>query len=166
MLIALVVFIWGFIIYKLASGLSGDDIAVSQQIYAPREKRNTDTTYQLLAEEYPDPFFNEFPTDDSAHDADMHSDAQEVVGESKEESARALIQASAGVVEILPEIKYNGYIFNPVTKKKTALITYNGRAMSAGVSDKLDEKIRIVRIDSQELVVIFNGKKIVIGVSS
>lgn len=132
----------------------------------PREKKEADSTYQLLAEEYQDPFFNELISDDSSRKPEMHIVAQGKDAEEEADNGRALEHPSAGVVEVLPEIKYNGYIFNPVTKKKTALITYNGRAMAAGLSERLDEKIRIVKIDSQELVVIFNGKKIVIGVGS
>lgn len=164
MLIGLAVLVWGLIIYKVVSGLPGDDIPVPQQVYKPPAGNNVDTVYSLLADNYADPFFNDIMTEDTIMEeaavGDNVQDNSSMEGVKKE----VLYPVPQITLEAAPAIKYNGYIYNPETKKKTALITYNGRSMYVGITDQLDNKTKIVRIDAQELVVTVNGQRITIGV--
>ena len=163
-LIGLAVLIWGLIIYKVVSGLSGNDIPIPQHTYRSLTRSNTDTAYTLLADNYADPFFNDLlPVDTitqepvDSNDAQNHSSMEAV----KKEASYPVQQIA---VEPAPAIRYNGYIYNPATKKKTALITYNGRSMYVGIADQLDDQTKIIRINAQELVVTVNGRKMIIGV--
>ncbi|HTG55690.1 MAG TPA: hypothetical protein VL943_05460 [Niabella sp.] len=158
-LIGLVVLIWGLIIYKIIAGLSGDDTMAPVVSFKPPAKMNADTTYRLLNTSYPDPFNNENVFDEIAEDTVLSA-------ATGAPPAPVAIQAYTPppVITQPPAIKYNGYIYNPATKKKTALITYNGRSMVVSVADMLDEKTKVLRINNQELVVTVKGERFVIGV--
>ncbi|MGN7787279.1 hypothetical protein ACTJIJ_22285 [Niabella sp. 22666] len=158
-LIGLVVLIWGLIIYKVIAGLSGDDTVAPTVSFKPPAKVNADTAYRLLNTAYPDPFANENIFDEIEEDTVVSAGAGNA-------AAPVAMQAYTPppVVTQPPAIKYNGYIFNPGTKKKTALITYNGRSMVVSVADMLDEKTKVLKIDNQELVVTVKGERFVIGV--
>lgn len=159
-LIGLAVLIWGLIIYKVVSGLSGDDISEPQQVHKPLVKSNIDTTYRLLADNYADPFFNEIEIE-----ADTIIETQPLSEPVNTLPATHVPPVTQAPIDPQPAVKYNGYIYNPATRKRTALITYNGRTMVVGVADKLDKKTKIVKINDIELVISFNGKIIVIGVA-
>ncbi|HMR84491.1 MAG TPA: hypothetical protein PKE30_15215, partial [Niabella sp.] len=117
MLIGLVMLIWGLIIYKMVSGLSDDGMPVSQEVYKPLPRKNTDTAYALLADNYADPFFNEIEIEEdtiSGNGSEM--DVVSTVPPIYE------LPVTQTLVEPPPSIKYNGYIYNPLTKQRTALI--------------------------------------------
>ena len=154
----MVILVWGFIIYKVMKGLQGNELPAPQPVYRPPAKDSTETVYVLLADEYPDPFFNEIKMEE---DTITEVEEEELAGAAPQVSPLTAVQQAAP--EPPPSIKYNGYIYNPVTKKRTALITYNGNTMVVGIADKLDEKVKVLGIDAVQLVISFNGKKIVIG---
>lgn len=157
-LIGLVALIWGLIIYKVIAGLSGDDMVAPVTVIKPPAKINADTTYRLLNAAYPDPFFNENIVEEIIEDTILPA------GSATAQVASIPPYTPPPVVTQPPAIKYNGYIYNPASKKKTALITYNGRSMVVTVADMLDEKTKVLKIDSQELVVTVKGEKFIIGV--
>jgi hypothetical protein len=156
-LIGLVVLIWGLIIYKVIAGLSGDDTVMPTVSVKPLPKVNADTTYQLLNTAYPDPFTNENIFEEIAEDS-------LIANNGTLPAAPLPAYTPPPVITPPPAIKYNGYIYNPTTKKKTALITYNGRSLVVSVADMLDEKTKVLKIDSQELVVTVKGERFVIAV--
>lgn len=158
-LIGLVVLIWGLIIYKVIAGLSGDDTVAPMVSFKAPAKIDADTAYRLLNTSYPDPFSNENIFDEIEEDTVLAQGAGAL-------PAPAAMQAYTPPPVAIqpPAIKYNGYIYNPATKKKTALITYNGRSMVVSVADMLDEKTKVLKIDNQELVVTVKGERFVIGV--
>ncbi|GAB3433027.1 hypothetical protein [Niabella aquatica] len=158
-LIGLVVLIWGMIIYKVIAGLSGDETVVPVVAFKSTTKINADTSYYLLNIVYPDPFANENIFEETAEDTLLPAGTDH-----PENFAAMQTYTSPPVVTQPPAIKYNGYIYNPTTKKKTALITYNGRSMVVSVSDMLDEKTKVLKIDDHELAVTVMGKRFVIEV--
>ncbi|MFT4092621.1 MAG: hypothetical protein QM640_03190 [Niabella sp.] len=157
-LIALVVLIWGLIIYKVIKGLSGEDTPAPQTVYIPKPKQQQDTAYNLLATAYPDPFNNDLAAEEAAVDTLAAGKNMPPPAQPYSSQLNAMPAAPP------PAIKYNGYIYNPVTRKKTALITYNGRTMAVGVAEKIDEKIKIIKIDDEQLTFSYNGKRISVNV--
>ncbi|MCH5718225.1 hypothetical protein [Niabella hibiscisoli] len=158
-LIGLVVLIWGLIIYKIIAGLSGEDTVAPTASFKPPAKINADTAYRLLNNAYPDPFSNENIFEEIEEDTVLSAGAVNPAA-----LAGVPAYTPPPVAPQPPAIKYNGYIYNPATKKKTALITYNGRSMVVSVADMLDEKTKVLKIDNQELVVTVKGERFVIGV--
>jgi len=113
---------------------------------------DTVENFELITAEYPDPFGN---------------DISEDVQEDKTDSVAKMTVAVTPpvVVEPPPVITYNGYIYNPVTKKKTAIISINGHAVTAGINEKVDVKTLVVDITETKLVVSFNGTKMEVVLS-
>ncbi|WP_300603769.1 hypothetical protein [Niabella sp.] len=64
-------------------------------------------------------------------------------------------QSNSTIQEIplapIPEIKCSGYIYNPSTKKKTAMITLNGRAMTVNIHEKISDQIKVLDISDQKI---------------
>lgn len=156
LLVGLVALIWGLILYKVIRGLSDDDPPpVTTKVKSP-PATDTLSTYSLITAAYPDPFSNELIVE------------EEVVEETLPDGTPAgkVTNPQAAPIAALPPpapppaIKYSGYIYNPQTRKKTAMITVNGRTMTVGVHDKIDGQTKVVKISDEKITVSFDGKKI------
>lgn len=172
-LIALVAAIWGLIIYKIVNGLKGDDIPLPKTTYKPIAKEDSITTYTLLHIAYADPFSNKVQTDRTYEN--YYPPVLERMSENRYVPPGGNPANNQGgnnsynnysptpkIEDPLPIVKYNGYIYNPQTRKKTALISYNGRTMVVGIADKIEGKTKVVNIEEQRLTLHFNGKKMVV----
>ncbi|MCF3107886.1 hypothetical protein LL912_03760 [Niabella sp. CC-SYL272] len=158
LLIGLVALIWGLIIYKVIRGLSGDDPPPVATKIKPLQTTDTLSTYQLTAASYPDPFNNELVTEEEEiTEVAVPGGAKTATGVVANPQPAPVIAAPPPPP---PAIKYSGYIYNPQTKKKTAMISVNGRSMSVGVNEKIDDMTRVLYIADQKIIVSFNGRKI------
>jgi hypothetical protein len=152
-LIVLVVMIWGLVLYRVGKGMFGTDEPVPVVQPAPSPVADTVAGYTLMASVYPDPFANDT--------------AMAIEEEEKDDSvAKVPLMATQPVImEPPPAIIYNGYIFNPVTKKRTAMISINGRGMTAGINEKIDVKTQVLDITQDKLIVSYNGRRMEIVLS-
>lgn len=160
LLIGLVALIWGLIIYKVIKGLAGDDPPPVATKAKPPQPEDTLTTYVLSSMQYPDPFSNELAFEEVEDETEIEPSEQMT---SKDDiTTPSLPTVVPAIVSPLPppEIKYAGYIYNPQTRRKTAMITMNGRSMSVGVNDQIDNKTKVLEISDQKITVQHNGKKL------
>lgn len=160
LLVALVLFVWGLVIYRFAGSLN-DQSPPSPVVNNPEMLlADTAMSYSLISEDGNDPFHNMFEeVIEDTTDTDMNSHA----GSATSGNIEPVGLITARPVEQPPAIAYKGYIYNPHTGKRTALISYNGKPMSVGVSDQIDQKIKVLSINEQHLVVGISGKRFTIG---
>ncbi|MBO9620538.1 MAG: hypothetical protein J7539_16055 [Niabella sp.] len=163
LLIGLVVLIWGLIIYKVIKGLSGDDTPPVVVKAKPQKTEDTATGYTLIPAAYPDPFNN-----DIFEGTDFKEDTVQQLAATKQQNGAGTQQrgmpglpaVAAPPLVPPPTIRYSGYIYNPQTRKKTAMISFNGRGMTVEVNEKLDGQTKVLDITDQKLTISFNGKKL------
>ncbi len=157
LLIGLVALIWGLIIYKVIRGLSGDDPPpVATKMKAP-PVADTLAAYQLMPASYPDPFSNKLIEEEVVTETTTPG-AKPPAGNMPVGAPPPPVAAMPPPIPP-PAIKYSGYIYNPQSRKKIAMITVNGRGMSVGVNEKIDDKTKVLKISDQKITVSFNGKK-------
>ncbi|ANH80049.1 hypothetical protein A8C56_02785 [Niabella ginsenosidivorans] len=161
LLIGLVVFIWGLIIYKVIKGLSGDDAPPPVTKIKPPVIEDTLTGYALTTAAYPDPFSNDIFEEEDTIEEKVANGAVINEGQQAANGAPGPAPLPQPVMEPPPAIKYSGYIYNPKTRRKTAMISFNGRIMTVGVNEKIDDKTKVTDISDQQLTIRFNGKKVV-----
>ncbi|MCD2424467.1 hypothetical protein LQ567_16930 [Niabella pedocola] len=159
LLIGLVALIWGLIIYKVIRGLSGDDPPPVATKIKPPQTADTLSAYQLTAASYPDPFSNELIEEEVVTETITPGGAKAPAGITPANPQPAPVMA-APPPPPPPAIKYSGYIYNPQTRKKMAMITVNGRGLSVSINEKIDDKTRVLDITDQKITVSFNGKRI------
>ncbi|SDD43011.1 general secretion pathway protein GspB [Niabella drilacis] len=161
LLIGLVALIWGVILYKVIRGLAGDDPPPVVTKVKPPQPEDTLTRYVLTTLQYPDPFSNELITEEE------EVTGASVPGQTKVPAANPLpapVVAAAPPPTPPPAIKYSGYIYNPQTKKRTAMISVNGRSMTVGVNERIDDKITVLEITDQKIVVRIEGRKMDVAI--
>ncbi len=172
-LITLVLIVWGLIIYKIVKGLSDDSPALPTTKPTEMVRVDTATGYFLTTDPYADPFKSKVERqkiDYSFSSAAPSMNASGLAGPSLNNNGSPPANSHNGYqqlpskpVEPPPSITYKGYIYNPQTRKKTAIITYNGKPMVVGIADKIDEKTKILSIDEQQLTFSFSGRRLVVG---
>lgn len=159
LLIGLVALIWGLIIYKVIRGLSGDDPPPAATKIKPPQTADTLSTYQLTIASYPDPFSNELITvEEEITGTSVPGGAKTATGSMPANPQPAPVIAAPPPVPP-PAIKYSGYIYNPQTRKKMAMITVNGRGLNVSINERIDDKTKVLDITDQKITVSFNGKK-------
>jgi len=171
-LIVLVACIWGLIIYKVIKGLNDDDTALPVITSIEPVKADTAIGYFLTPEPYADPFKNKVERlnndymFNNTYQSEVTISSPANINPPPVNNNYNNYQLPPKPVEQPPVITYKGYIYNPHTRKKTAMITYNGKPMVVGIADKLDEKTKVLSIDEQQLVFSFSGKKLVVGLGA
>ena len=149
-LIGSVGLIWGLIIYKVIPALDSDVLSQTTIINKPLIKLDNDSTYYLINEIYPDPFFKNIEGEEVSY-------SEENVVQDISDSIIAEMEPPQE--EYAPLIKYNGYIYNPATKKRTAIISFEGSTKSVSLNESVDDKIKITFISNQKIGIVYKGKK-------
>ena len=145
-LIAGVTLVWGLIIYRIVSGMGGDDYKMpfAQKQETFQYAVQTDS-FALIAD-YPDPFI---PDDSEPALVQVQTDEKVVPGGGTAPSFDKTM------------IQYHGMIANPDTKLKLATITIKGKDHLVREKEKVDE-ITIRKIERERLVLIYRGKTITV----
>lgn len=157
-LIAVVIVVWGAIIYRIVGGMSGTDVPVAAA--RPRLKIETPIargSFVLFAD-YPDPFI---PEPDSIDLIDVKKNTT---------GAPMTVLATPPMASLKPAppptlesfLQYSGMIGNPDKKLKIAIINLHGKALLVKEKEKHDE-VLIKKIDKDKIGVVYKGKYVEIG---
>lgn len=151
LLIGLVALIWGLIVYRIMHALNSDEPLPTTISHRPVIKLDNDSAYSLITAIYPDPFFKNLQLEDVSP-----LEIEDVKpGTSNNDPA----EISLSHEDNFPLIKYNGYIFNPITKRKTAIISIDGYTKSVNVNENINDKIKITFISNQKIGIVYKGRK-------
>lgn len=153
LLFGLVAVIWGLIIFRILHAMNSGESTPIPISHKSAIKLDDDTTYNLISVVYPDPFFKNLQSEEVK------------VAEEKNLSAKVpdSIDTEIAVVredDDSPSIKYSGYIYNPITKRKTAIISIDGYTKSVGLNESIGDKIKITFISNQKIGIVYKGRMI------
>jgi type II secretory pathway component PulC len=144
-LVPLVVAIWGTIVFRIFSGMKGEnrDIpAAGPPVLLPGEKEKED--YQLIAD-YPDPFLN-------SHVMPGETDVVQ-------SPPRPLPEPPPVKPPLTwPSLKYGGIIKNIKVNKEFALIQMSGKEYLARQGEMIGE-LQLLRIYKDSVLVSFQNEK-------
>lgn len=150
-LISAVAIIWGAIGYKIITGLTGDDDDYTTPNITPVTFNSAKTpvdTFGLLAD-YPDPFLT---TSDSIPSYNIPVKNELPAGGSP-------LPATVVAAPVYkPDIKYNGFVYNPVSKKRIAILSINNQPYQAAEKEKIQE-LTIQKVSRTEVVCIYKNKR-------
>lgn len=158
-LVTLVLMIWGLVIYKVCAGLFAGEAHIVAPLVKPVVNADTVAPYYLMKDSYPDPFSNDILTKE-----ELPKEEVAVKAATAPIAPQSVSVAESSVPQ--PVIKYCGYIFNPVTKNKMALITVNGRGVTAGVNEKIDMGIKVLDITALKIVLSYKGKTMIVAMGA
>lgn len=155
LLIALVVLIWGLVIYRVVQGMGGDTptgVAVRQ----PEKLKPVVVvdTFSLMAN-YPDPFVDQ---PDSVVDEPNPAKDPHRFPPGTLASPVGMPQGFNGPVFNISDLLYVGFIGNSSTRKRTAIIRYKGAEYTVKEMDKI-EGIKILKIAAGAIQVSFDGER-------
>lgn len=150
-LIAVFLAIWSLVIYRTVKGIGGDAVTAPVMVAPAATLKDTVGGYVLLKAPYPDPYVNKiFPGEEAP-------DTLQVPPHTPPAPASPP-QASVTPPPVL-EIRYSGYIFNPHTKEKLALLTISGRAVTVGKRDAIGPNLKLIDIQDDRVVLMHNGMR-------
>ncbi len=144
-LVPAVLFIWGFIIYRIVDFTSDGEVELAPKTYAtPFRETQKNEQYQLQAW-YPDPFLKQLTTSDvDVNDEEI----VEVIAPPKEEVAS----------EPPLDIQYRGFINESGTDVRIALLVIEGKEVFLK-SGEVFQAITLDIIQADSLSIIMEGDK-------
>ncbi len=148
-LIPVVLFIWGTVIFKIFNVVHTDDSNASfnKASIGTIENENLIDTFSIHPD-YPDPFLGRH-VKKSNPDETKVSKAVEKLIENKKNNA---------VTIVWPKLVYSGLIKNQKSKKQLALVQIEGRSNIMKIGD-IAEDIELVKILRDSIEVKFQGEK-------
>lgn len=156
-LIAVVIVVWGAIIFRVMAGMSGPDTPTAATPGRPKVNAPAAQEGFVLFADYPDPFI---PEPDSL-------DVIEVKKPGVPGAPGTIGGMTASTMPAAPKppppptlqsfLQYVGMIGNPEKKLKIAIINLHGRELLVKEKEKHDE-VLIKKIDKEKIGVVYKGK--------
>lgn len=136
-LIPAVLFIWGFIIYRIVDFTDDGDADFTPRTYATPLRESEEAEQYKLKPRYPDPFLKRLAN--NAVEDDFEDETPEIQPQSKEETAP----------ELVLNIRYRGFIKASGTDRRIALLVIDGKEVFLKSGDQHNAYvIGQIRVDS------------------
>lgn len=144
-----VAIIWGAIIYKVLNGMSNENRIIT---LIPKQKNNIidkslNEPYRLLAN-YADPFGAEGEEELNKNFKDSSKNSANSLQE------KAVLDNRTVIKPDLSFIQYKGMITNPVSKKRIAIISINGKDEFVGPKTRINN-IKVNTIQQDKISIIY-----------
>lgn len=144
-LVPAVLFIWGFIIYRIVDFTSDGESDFAPKTYATPLRENQENEQYELKAWYPDPFLKQLTQEEAD---EVEEEAAEVVSESQGEV----------VAEPVLDIQYRGFINESGTDARIALLVIEGKEVFLK-SGEVNQEIVVDLIKADSLSVIIEGER-------
>lgn len=151
--------IWGIILFKVITAFWGkDDVPLPKTQPLPMQAISVTPDVYSLNGSYPDPFLWQAEEDSLDVEKNKQSSNTLNLNGSGEPTSNPLQQTQITP----PDIKFMGFIKNSKSKKKMAIIIYNGSSITVRENDKV-ENFYVQRITENTIEIRYMNKRFSFG---